>query len=108
MKKILFLLFIGMLLSCGNSKTEVTGAEEYIKTISGFTCEKAAVTDTGMLIIAIDAISDSGYDYLASQFLDEAKQEGVTGLKGCAIVDIKNAKFEQGAVVGKRIGKAYD
>lgn len=108
MKKILFLLFVGMLLSCGNSKTEVTGAEEYIKTISGLTCEKAAVTDNGYLIIAIDATSDSGYDNLASQFLDEAKQEGVTGLKGCAIVDIKNARFEQGAVVGKRIGKAYD
>lgn len=108
MKKILLLLFIGVLLSCGNSKTEVAGAEEYIKTISGFTCEKAAVTDNGMLIIAIDATSESGYDKLASQFLDEAKREGVTGLKGCAIVDIKNAKFEQGAVVGKRIGKAYD
>ena len=39
---------------------------------------------------------------------EPAKREGVTGLKGCAIVDIKNAKFEQGAVVGKRIGKAYD
>lgn len=108
MRKILFLLLVGILLSCGNSKTEVTGAEEYIKAISGFTCEKAVVTDNGYLIIAIDATSDSGYDYLASQFLDEAKREGVTGLKGCAIVDIKNAKFEQGAVVGKRIGKAYD
>jgi len=108
MKKILLLLFIGVLLSCGNSKTEVAGAEEYIKTISGFTCEKAAVTDNGYLIIAIDATSNEGYDNLASQFLDEAKREGVTGLKGCAIVDIKNAKFEQGAVVGKRIGKAYD
>lgn len=108
MKKILFILLAGVLFSCSNSNTEVTGVEEYIKTISGFTCEKAAVTDNGYLIIAIDATSDSGYDNLASQFLDEAKQEGVTGLKGCAIVDIKNAKFEQGAVVGKRIGKAYD
>lgn len=108
MKKILFLFFIGVLFSCGNSKTEVTGAEEYVKTISGFTCEKAAVTDNGYLIIAIDAISDKGYDYLAWQFLDEAKREGVTGLKGCTIVDIKNAKFERGAVIGKRIGKAYD
>ena len=108
MKKVLFLLFIGALFSCSNSNTEVTGAEEYIKTISGLTCEKAAVTDNGYLIIAIDATSESGYDNLASQFLDEAKQEGVTGLKGCAIVDIKNAKFEQGAVVGKRIGRAYD
>ena len=39
---------------------------------------------------------------------EEAKKEGVSGLKGVLIVDIKNAKFEQGAVVGKRIGKAYE
>lgn len=129
MKKILFLLLAGVMLSCGNptessskfgnsfekennslpeTSGAVTGADEYIKTISGFTCEKAAVTDNGYLIIAIDATSNEGYDNLASQFLDEAKREGVTGLKGCAIVDIKNAKFEQGAVVGKRIGRAYD
>ena len=56
MKKILFLLFIEVLLSCGSSNTEVTGAEEYIKTISGFTSEKAIVTDNGMLIIVIDAV----------------------------------------------------
>lgn len=119
MKKILFLLLAGILFSCSSPKkkvievnetneTRTTSAEEYINTITGFTCEKAAVTDNGYLIIAIDATSDEGYDNLASQFLDEAKREGVTGLKGCAIVDIKNAKFEQGAVVGKRIGKAYD
>lgn len=60
MKKILFLLFIEVLLSCGSSNTEVTGAEEYIKTISGFTSEKAIVTDNGMLIIVIDAVSDKG------------------------------------------------
>ena len=119
MKKILFLLFAGALFSCSSPKkkvievnetneTRTTSAEEYINTITGFTCEKATITDNGYLIIAIDATSDEGYDNLASQFLDEAKREGVTGLKGCAIVDIKNAKFEQGAVVGKRIGKAYD
>ena len=40
--------------------------------------------------------------------IEEAKKEGVSGLKGVLIVDIKNSKFEQGAVVGKRIGKAYE
>lgn len=107
MKRILFLFIIAILLSCGNSKVEVTGADSYIETITGFTCEKAAVTDNGYLIIAIDADQDSGYDMLASQFLKEAENEGVTGLKGAMIVDIKEAKFEQGAVIGKRIGKAY-
>ena len=100
MKKILFLMTIIIAFSCGGGKTEVIGADKYI-------CEKAAVTDNGFLVIAIDADSDSGYDMLASQFLEEAKKEGVSGLKGVLIVDIKNAKFEQGAVVGKRIGKAY-
>lgn len=110
MKKILFLMIaISILfLSCGGGKTEVTGADNYIETITGFTCEKAAVTDNGFLIIAIDATSESGYDFLASQFLDEAKREGVSGLKGVMIVDSKNCQFQQGAVVGKRIGKAYN
>lgn len=107
MRNILFLLSTVILFSCGNSKVEVTGADRYIETITGFTCEKAAVTDNGYLIIAIDADQDSGYDMLASQFLEEAENEGVTGLKGAMIVDIKNARFEQGAVIGKRIGKAY-
>ena len=108
MRNILFSLILIIAFSCGESKTEVTGADKYIETITGFICEKAVVTDNGYLIIAIDAESASGYDALASQFLEEAKKEGVSGLKGVLIVDIKNAKFEQGAVVGKRIGKAYE
>ena len=107
MRNILILLSTVVLFSCGNSKVEVTGADSYIETITGFTCEKAAVTDNGYLVVAIDANSDSGYDTLASQFLSEAEREGVTGLKGVFVVDIKNATFEQGAVIGKRIGKAY-
>ena len=86
MRNILFSLILIIAFSCGESKTEVTGADKYIETITGFT----------------------GYDTLASQFLEEAKKEGVSGLKGVLIVDIKNSKFEQGAVVGKRIGKAYE
>ena len=108
MKKILLLMIAIITISCGESKTKVTGADKYIDLITGFTCEKASVTDNGYLVIAIDADSDSGYDMLASQFLDEAKDEGVEGLKGVLIVDIKNAKFEPGAVAGKRIGKAYN
>lgn len=93
--------------SC-SSDVKVTGTEKYIETITGLSCDKAAVTDNGFLVVAIDATSDSGYDNLASQFLDEAKREGVTGLKGVMIVDSKDCQFQQGAVVGKRIGKAFD
>ena len=106
MNKILILCSILFLCSCG-SKVEVKGADKYIETITGLTCEKAAVTDNGYLVIAIDADSDSGYDALAAQFLSESEREGVTGLKGVLIVDIKGATFEPGAVIGKRIGKAY-
>ena len=108
MRNILFSLILIIAFSCGGGKTEITGADKYINTITGFTCEKATATDNGYLVIAIDAESASGYDTLASQFLEEAKKEGVSGLKGVLIVDIKNSKFEQGAVVGKRIGKAYE
>ncbi|MFS2806435.1 hypothetical protein AAH029_01285 [Parabacteroides distasonis] len=108
MKKFLFLMISVIAFSCGGGKTEVTGADKYIDTITGFTCEKASVTDNGYLVIAIDADSDSGYDMLASQFLDEAKRERVEGLKGVLIVDSKNCQFQQGAVIGKRIGKAYN
>ena len=55
MRNILFSLILIIAFSCGESKTEVTGADKYIETITGFTCEKAVVTDNGYLIIAIDA-----------------------------------------------------
>lgn len=83
-------------------------ADNYINTITGFTCAKAMLTDNDFLIIAIDPVSDSNYDFLASQFLDEAKTEGLTWIKGVKIVDVKNSEFQQGTVVGDRIGEAYN
>lgn len=82
-------------------------ADEYCKTISGFTCRKAIVDEAGWLIVGIDA-TGGNYDRLAEQFLDEAKGEGVMGLKGCGIVNYSTSEFQQGAVVGERIGKAYN
>jgi len=108
MKNILLVVILFIAISCSNSNVNVTGADKYIETITGFTCEKAAVTNSGHLIIAIDAIKDVNYNELASQFMEEAKREGVTGLKGVFIVDIKDCKFQQGSVIGKRIGKAYN
>ena len=95
MRKILFVTtFFIFAVSCSDkSNTTVAGADKYIKTITGFTCEKAAVTNSGHLIVAIDAIEGSNYDGLASPFLDEAKSEGVIGLKGVYIVDSKNCQF---------------
>ena len=111
MRKLMFLIIAVLMVSCGGNNTKTplnrNAAERYIRTITGFTCEKAAITDNDFLVIAIDAVSNEKYDFLASQFLDEAKSEGVTGLKGVLIVDIKFCEFQQGAVVGKRIGRAY-
>ena len=91
--------------SCGGGKTEITGADKYIDTITVFTCEKAAITDNGYLVIAIDVDSDSGYDMLASLFLKEAKKRRCIRAKRSIDRGYKNAKFEQGSVVGKRLEK---
>lgn len=101
MRNILFSLILIIAFSCGGGKTEITGADKYINTITGFTCEKATVTDNGYLVIAIDAESASGYDTLASQFLEEAKKEGVSGLKGVLIVDIKTRSLNKELLLAK-------
>lgn len=91
----------------GSSENKIMSADEYCETISGFTCRKAIVDEAGWLIVGIDA-TGGNYDRLAEQFLDEAKGEGVMGLKGCGIVNYSTSEFQQGAVVGERIGKAYN
>jgi starvation-inducible outer membrane lipoprotein len=111
MKKYLFFLLALMLAACSSSPkvSETPEAQKFIESISGSECERAEVTDANFLIVAIDAVySSTNFDVLASSFLDEAKAAGVKGLKGCYIVDSKTAKFQQGAVIGDRIGKAFD
>lgn len=111
MKKFLFLLFIFILAACSSfpKVADTIEAQEFIKSISGSECERAEITDANFLVVAIDAVSPTAnFDILASSFLNSAKEAGVKGLKGCFIVDSKTAKFQQGAVIGDRIGKAYD
>lgn len=111
MKKTSLLLFIALFLSCGgnNKPTEQDKqvAQTYIDVITGFTCDKAALTDNNYLVIAIDAIGND-YNTLASQFLEEAKKEGLTFIKGVYIVDSKDCQFGDGWVKGDRIGKAVN
>lgn len=109
MKHFIFTILSFLILCCenDNSTVKVYGADKYIETITGLTCEKAIVTDNGFLVIAIDAIQGTDYNSLASQFLDEAQNEGVSGLKGVYIVDIKNCQFGDGWVTGDRIGRAH-
>jgi hypothetical protein len=111
MKNWILALVAFCLFSCsGGSKKEVdrAAADRYITTIIGLSCEKAIVTEDGYLAVGIDADNDSGYDGLASQFLQEAQREGVSGLRGCYIVDTKDATFNSTTVVGKRIGRAFN
>lgn len=112
MKKyfVLVLSLVMFLSACGTKVKvrETEAAKKYVETISGFSCRKASITDGNMLIIAIDAIGSTNYDVLASEFLDEAKREGVEGLKGCFIVNFSTSQFQDGAVIGERIGKAFN
>ena len=113
MKKyfLLVLSLVMFLSTCGTKETKVKvreteAAKNYIETISGFSCIKASITDNNYLFIAIDAVG-TNYDMLALQFLEEAKNEGVEGLRGCFIVNFSTSQFQDGTVVGKRIGKAF-
>ena len=117
MKKLFFnvLLIVSLVIFSGCSSkssqkvANTPAAEKFIKLIVGSECYKAEITDNNILIIGIDAVNtNSNYDALVSQFLSEAKSEGVEGLKGCFIVDSNTAEFQQGAVVGDRLGKAFN
>lgn len=137
MKKYLFLVLFLALFSCGRNSTgtktisnindtlvdlsvdsvsnesfiacngtEYTG-EEYAKSISGTDVLKAAVTDAHVLIITIDAIEGQNYDALARYYLNDAIKHGANDIKMCAVVDYSTSEFQDGAVIGERLGKAF-
>lgn len=108
MKK-LFLISVLMLTlaSCGSS-ADYTQAKEYATTLidKDLGIYNATVTDVGMLVIAVDAVPGANFDIFAKSYLKGAIDAG-TNIKGCLIVDVKDCHFMDGAVTGKRIGKAY-
>lgn len=67
---------------------------------------KATITDADMLVIAVDFSPGVNFDTFAKTYLDAALRKGVD-VKGCLIVDVKDCQFQEGAVIGKRIGKAF-
>lgn len=108
MKK--FILVSAMLLllfSCGSSKN-YEQAKQYAATLidKEVGIYNATVTDAGMLVIAVDAYPGTNFDIFAKSYLRGAIEAG-TNVKGCLIVDVKDCHFIEGAVTGKRIGKAY-
>lgn len=84
--------------------------EEYCKSISsnGETTAifKAEVTDSNILIIGVDRAGDANFDIFCESQLEDAWSHGVR-VDACFAVDIKDCEFQDGAVVGERIGKAF-
>lgn len=108
MKKLLLIsLLMLVLASCGSS-SDYTQAREYATNLidKDLGIYNATVTDVGMLVIAVDAIPGANFDIFAKTYLQDAINAG-TNIKGCLIVDVKDCQFMDGAVTGKRIGKAY-
>ena len=67
---------------------------------------KATITDAGFLVIGVRAIGSPNFDYLAQSYFEQAKDNGLQ-IKGCFVVDIDNSTWQNGAVIGKRIGEYY-
>ena len=103
-KYILFALFALLFSSCGRTAPSPAGLE-YCKTISGIDCLKATITN--VLIIAINAEPGRNYDALATYYLNDAISHDVNDIKMCAVVDYSTSEFQDGSVVGERVGKAF-
>ena len=108
MKKYLFLMLLSLtIFACGGRIKPSQAAINYAESISGTDVLKAEITDTGTLIIAIDAVLGMDYDKLAEFYLNDAFSHGANDIKMCAVVDFSTSEFQEGAVVGKRLGKAF-
>lgn len=67
---------------------------------------RATVTDASFLVIGIRPVGNPDFDYLAQSYFEQALDAGLQ-IKGCYIVNINDSKWQDGAVIGKRIGKYY-
>jgi len=105
-KYLLFALFAVIFSSCVRNTTSPAGLE-YCKTISGIDCLKATITNGNVLIIAVNAEPGRNYDALATYYLNDAISHGVDDIKMGAVVDYSTSEFQDGAVVGERVGKAF-
>lgn len=106
-KSILSILLVFALFSCGRKSEPSQAAIRYAESISGTNVRKASVTDAHVLIIAVDAIEGQNYDALARYYLKDAIENGANDIKMCVVVNYSTAEFQDGAVVGDRLGKAF-
>ena len=108
MKKYLFLVLLSLMFFLYGCNTKPSQAAiRYAESISGTDVLKATITDSNVLIIAIDAEYGRNYDALARYYLNDAISHGVDDIKMCAVVDYSTSEFQDGAVVGERVGKAF-
>ena len=84
--------------------------EDYCKSISSngeaTSIFKAEITNNNILIIGVDRVGNANFDVFCQQQLEDAWSHGVR-VNACFAVDIKDCEFQDGAVVGERIGKAF-
>lgn len=134
MKKIILFFLVALMVGCGNKSnslspnkvdslgvindtssvkdtTKTVGEksnDDYCKSIISpdMGIYNAEITDANVLIIAVSPDGNSNFDVFAKSYLDDAISKGVN-VNACMIVDVNNSQFQQGAVVGDRIGKAF-
>ena len=108
MKKYLSLVLLSLMLFAYGCNTKPSqAAVRYAESISGTDVLKATITDAKVLIIAIDATEGQNYDALARYYLNDAIRYGADDIEQCAVVDYSTSEFQEGAVVGKRFGRAF-
>lgn len=92
------------------NQNEIMSNDDYCKSISSngevTSIFKAEVTDNNILIIGVDRVGNANFDYFCEEQLKDAWKHGVR-VDGCFAVDVKDSQFQDGAVVGERIGHAY-
>lgn len=111
MRKILLIILIISLSSCGSNKPsqeQKDKADRYVQSLvdAEIGIYKGELTDANFLILAVDAYPGANFDAYARTYLEEAQGKGLE-IKGVYIVDIKNCQFGDGWVSGDRIGKAF-
>lgn len=93
-------------------KIKITDKDTFCRSIidAGSGLYAATVTDSKFLVIGVRPIyfgnDKPNFDVLAETYLERATEAGLR-IKGCFVVDYDKSKFQDGAVVGERIGQAY-
>ena len=112
MKKLIWILTIITLFSCGSNKPtkeQKEKAGKYIEYLTEYNIDNiygGELTDANILVLAVDAYPEANFDVFAKTHLENAINKGLD-IEGVAIVDIKDCQIGDGWVTGDRIVRAY-